>query len=100
MLSLETRAPRSRSRRERTRPAPAPPPQREPDPAVTTVYMGSDGTIHHAWCGRPLQYQHMRGGLELDFYCLQCVEHVTVPVHALARIPMGSAQAATAGARG
>jgi hypothetical protein len=29
-----------------------------------------------------------RNGLELDFYCLTCVEHVTLSLNALSRVPM------------
>ncbi len=58
------------------------------EPAVSTVHMGSDGTIFHARCGQALAYMRTRGGLELVFYCLECVEHVTLPLHAMPRVPM------------
>jgi hypothetical protein len=52
------------------------------------VYIGSDGTIYHARCGQPAEYLRTRGGLELDFYCLACVEHITLAINALPQVPM------------
>ncbi len=78
---------RSESRRGLALLADAPAPA---EPAVSTVHMGSDGTIFHARCGQPLAYMRTRGGLDLDFYCLECVEHVTLPLHAMARVPMAA----------
>lgn len=78
----------TRSRRETGRRRPTQTPEAPPAaaPPVTTVYMGSDGTIHHAHCGQPVEYLRTRGGLELDFYCLACVEHVTLALNALPRV--------------
>ena len=91
MLTIPIRIPgsraRSASRRGLAQPAGA---AAEAEPAISTVHMGSDGTIFHARCGQPLAYMRTRGGLELDFYCLECVEHVTLPLHAMARVPMAA----------
>ncbi len=57
-------------------------------PPISTVYIGSDGTIYHARCGQAVEYMRTRSGLELDFYCLTCVEHVTLSLNALPRVPM------------
>jgi len=57
-------------------------------PPISTVYIGSDGTIYHARCGQAVEYMRTRNGLELDFYCLTCVEHVTLSLNALSRVPM------------
>jgi len=59
----------------------------ETAPPLATVYRAPDGSICHAWCGRPLQFQGYRGGIELDFYCQRCLEHVTVPECILSRVP-------------
>ena len=63
----------------RSRRAPAP---------FTTVYRSPDGGLHHARCNRCLQYRGSRGGVEVDFYCATCCEHVTIPEIAVARIPV------------
>ena len=55
---------------------------------IVTVYRALDGAIHHARCGRRIGLQGQRAGLELDFYCLACVETVTLPVYVLSRIPV------------
>jgi hypothetical protein len=61
-------------------------PRPEELPPITSVFL-TDGRLHHAWCKQPLDYQGTRAGLELDFYCYRCVEHVTLPESVLARIP-------------
>lgn len=58
-------------------------------PAIVTVFHQLDGRIYHARCRRQIEFCGTRGGLELDFYCLSCREHVTLPEHVLARIPVG-----------
>lgn len=58
----------------------------ETAPPLATVYQAPDGSLCHAWCGRPLQFQGYRGGIELDFYCQRCLEHVTVPECSLSRV--------------
>lgn len=55
---------------------------------VVNVYQTPDGEMHHAWCHQPLHYHGRRAALELDFYCLRCVEHVTIPESTLSRIPV------------
>jgi hypothetical protein len=64
----------------------------EPDapPPIVTVFVGVQGGIHHARCGRRIGYQGSRGGQELDFYCLECREHITLPEIVLPRLPVGT----------
>ena len=57
------------------------------EPPTAIVFRSLDGRICHSRCGRSLQFQGRRGGLELDFYCQHCVEHVTLPECILPRIP-------------
>ena len=64
-----------------------------PVPRVTTAYV-SEGRIHHARCRAPIDFRGSRGGVELDFYCRTCREHVTLPEHAVARLRPESAVAA------
>ena len=59
------------------------------NPPIVTVYFHTDGELHHAWCGQPLEFHGTRAGLEIDFFCLYCVEHVTLPNSILPRIPVG-----------
>ncbi|MFQ5829874.1 MAG: hypothetical protein ACE5JD_12060 [Candidatus Methylomirabilia bacterium] len=54
-----------------------------------TVFRELDGRIYHARCRRQIEFCGTRGGLELDFYCLSCREHVTLPEHIIPRIPIG-----------
>ena len=62
------------------------PPQ---NPPIVTVYFHTDGELHHAWCRQALEFRGMHAGLEIDFFCLHCVEHVTLPSSILSRIPVG-----------
>lgn len=62
------------------------PRQMQDVPPITTVFV-TDGRLHHSWCKQPLDYQGTRAGLELDFYCYRCIEHVTLPETVLSRIP-------------
>jgi len=57
-------------------------------PAIVSVFFHTDGTICHSWCGRPLEFHGSRGGLELDFFCTRCIEHVTLPESVLSRVPV------------
>lgn len=57
-------------------------------PPIVTVFRGPDG-IYHARCGRRIEFRGSRGGMEFDFYCLSCREHVTLPEAVLPRIPVG-----------
>ena len=58
------------------------------DAPIVTVYQAPDGLFHHAWCHQPLEYHGRRARLEVDFFCLRCVEHVALPETVLARIPV------------
>ncbi len=58
-------------------------------PRIVSVYRGPvNGEIHHARCNRELIFIGIRGGIEVDFYCLGCREHITLPEAALARVPV------------
>ncbi|MEX2147691.1 MAG: hypothetical protein WED01_11835 [Candidatus Rokuibacteriota bacterium] len=63
-----------------------------PVPRVTTAFL-SEGRIHHARCRGAIDFRGSRGGIELDFYCRTCREHVTLPEHAVARLRTESATA-------
>jgi hypothetical protein len=54
-------------------------------PRVVTVYAGETG-IHHTRCSQRIEFRGSRGGLELEFYCRTCHEHVTLPDHVMARL--------------
>ena len=59
-------------------------------PRIVSVYRGPvAGQIHHARCDRELSFVGMRGGIELDFYCLGCREHISLPEAAIVRVPIG-----------
>lgn len=60
---------------------------RAPMPPVATVYRAPDGSLHHARCASRMDFQGRRAGLELDFYCLQCCEHITLTPYVLMRLP-------------
>ena len=103
-----TRAPGSRSQAARHRPpSPRGPPKRgrpkgstgisrrHPDSVLAaeiaksplaTVYASQTASSYHAVCKHPLEFQGRRAQLELDFYCLRCMEHVALPQFALSRI--------------
>lgn len=59
---------------------------RDPIPPVATVYRAPDGSLHHSRCATRMDFQGRRAGLELDFYCLHCCEHVTLPTYVLMRL--------------
>ena len=59
---------------------------RQAMPPVSTVYRALDGGIHHARCNRRIEFMGGRAGLELDFYCFTCCEHVTLNSYVLARL--------------
>ena len=65
-----------------------PPVERRDAPAISTVYLTDDG-LHHARCGEVLAFIRRRQGLELDFHCRVCHEHVSLPEYALSRVPVG-----------
>jgi len=56
-------------------------------PPVATVFRAPDGGLHHARCASRMDFMGRRAGLELDFYCLICCEHVTVTPYVLSRLP-------------
>jgi hypothetical protein len=56
-------------------------------PPVVTVFRGPQGGLHHTRCRQRIDYRGTRGGLELDFYCVTCREHVTLPEGVLRRVP-------------
>src|SRR5215468_382595 len=46
--------------------------------AAMDAFMGSDGTVWHSRCERPLEYHGTRDGLVVDFFCADCQEHVSL----------------------
>ena len=96
-LTTSQRAPRARAERfyrparsRRLRRGPEPEAGALHDPPIVTVFMKPSGTIYHTRCRQPLAYQGIRARLEVDFYCLRCVEHVSLPLTVVPRIPMES----------
>ncbi len=65
-----------------------------PEAPIVTVFLTPDGRIHHTWCDQPLDFQGRRAGVEVDFFCLRCMEHVTLPESILPRVPVRSRLAA------
>ena len=57
-------------------------------PPIVTVYLTTQGGLHHSRCGRQVGYQGSRGRQEHDFYCLTCREHITLPQIVLTRLPI------------
>jgi hypothetical protein len=49
------------------------------------AFMGSDGTVSHARCGQPLEFHGKRGSVAVDFFCLDCREHVVAAASPAAR---------------
>jgi hypothetical protein len=58
-------------------------------PRVASAFRGMDGKLRHSRCGRPIEFVGVRGGIELDFHCIGCWEHVTLTENALTRVPVG-----------
>jgi hypothetical protein len=56
----------------------------------SAAYMGSDGTVSHARCGQPLEFHGTRGSVAVDFFCLDCQEHVSLPLRRLLSLEMGA----------
>ena len=56
----------------------------------SAAYMGSDGTVSHARCGQPLEFHGTRGSVAVDFLCLDCPEHVSLPLRRLLSLEMGA----------
>jgi hypothetical protein len=57
-------------------------------PRIATAVRGAEGEIRHSRCNRDLTFIGIRGGIEIDFYCLTCREHVTLTESALSRLPL------------
>jgi hypothetical protein len=93
--TISRRAPRARperfyrpARSRRLPRGPEPETGQIDNPTIVTVFMKPSGTIYHTRCRQPLAYQGMRGRIEVDFYCLRCIEHVSLPIIVIPRIPM------------
>jgi hypothetical protein len=56
-------------------------------PPVATVHRAPDGSLHHTRCGRRLEFMGARAGIELDFYCYTCCEHITLNSYMVRRLP-------------
>lgn len=61
---------------------------REETPPIVTVYRAVEGGLYHTRCRRMIGFQGSRARQELDFYCLTCHEHITLPDHVLPRVPV------------
>jgi hypothetical protein len=59
---------------------------RTPMPPVRTVHRAPDGSLHHTRCARRMEFMGGRGGIELDFYCYTCCEHITLNPYVVARL--------------
>lgn len=73
----------------RPRPGPEPEASAQATPEIVTVFLEPGGAICHSRCQQPLCYQGVRARLEVDFYCLRCIEHVSLPLRVLPDIPIG-----------
>ena len=63
-------------------------------PAVVTVYRALDGGIHHTRCNQLMVFRGASGpGIELEFHCTSCHEHVTLPYFVAARLPITTSEA-------
>jgi hypothetical protein len=56
-------------------------------PPVATVHRGADGSLHHTRCARRMEFMGGRAGVELDFYCYTCCEHITLTPYVVMRLP-------------
>ena len=56
-------------------------------PPVATVYRAPDGALHHTRCRRRMEFMGNRAGVELDFYCYTCCEHITLNYYMVTRLP-------------
>jgi len=79
------RRPARRARRNHDREVITPEMLRAP---IVTVFRTPDGEVRHGRCHQTLEYHGRRAELELDFYCLRCTEHVTLPELVFPRIPV------------
>jgi len=55
---------------------------------IVTVFRTPDGQVRHGRCHQTLEFHGRRAQIELDFYCLRCTEHVTLPELVFPRIPV------------
>lgn len=62
-------------------------PSRTAMPPVVTVHRAADGSLHHTRCARRLEFMGGRAGIELDFYCYTCCEHITLNPYMVMRVP-------------
>lgn len=58
-------------------------------PKIVTVFRDIEGDIHHRHCGRVIEFVGVRGGIEFDFYCRACHEHITLSDSSIERMPLG-----------
>ena len=56
---------------------------------MSTVHLTDEG-LRHTRCGEALAFLRRRHGLELDFHCRVCHEHISLTEYALGRIPTSS----------
>ena len=56
-------------------------------PPVATVHRAPDGSLHHTRCGRRMEFMGSRAGVDLDFYCYTCCEHITLNSYVVKRVP-------------
>jgi hypothetical protein len=56
-------------------------------PPVATVHRAPDGSLTHTRCARRLEFMGGRAGVELDFYCYTCCEHITLNPYVVMRLP-------------
>jgi hypothetical protein len=54
--------------------------------ASTTVHRAPDGSLHHSRCARRMEFMGGRAGIELDFYCYTCCEHITLNPYVVMRL--------------
>jgi hypothetical protein len=65
-------------------------------PPVSTVHRAPDGSLHHTRCARRMEFMGGRAGIELDFYCYACCEHITLNPYVVMRLPEPAAADVTA----
>ena len=57
------------------------------------VFLGSDGSVYHQACWRPLSYRGLRGTGKAQFYCTACLDGVTLAMRELPSLPISPAPA-------
>jgi hypothetical protein len=68
-------------------------------PPVSTVHRAPDGSLHHTRCARRMEFMGGRAGVELDFYCYTCCEHITLNPYVVMRLPEPAADVTEAPGR-